>query len=289
MSINGYTYLYDYGKDGEHKDNIPTVKYQNKEKVKVYSRPFYPSDIIYSGLNGNDNKALKVFVVYSVAINDENTDAEELYYNVNNLVSNYDTERYILYTESDGTATTNNELEANIKSTGDFAKWEKTEDGKAKYKPEKYTDIDGYKENECKIGKEDVIEDSIGILKPGESTVKYIQFKVTDSAIQRILNSPEDGILESLPTSFRSEGKHYRKTKEGHIDGDKAEEHDRYYHISDGGEDNGIFIRFELNEQRNVSGTVFNDNNARCSFCGLLYFPYKTREQKEEETSGNAR
>ena len=262
LKINDYTYTYKYGNEITNSPYAPTVNTQDDSKT--FSSKIYPSDIIYSGTHVSDSKKLKVYVVYS--INVENTETENTKFNysegklyLTSLTNTFDAERYSLC---------NNE---NNGEKEDFALWS-MDGNKAKYN----------------------LEDARSVFKDGiesgsnNSKTTYIQFKMTEKAMRKILDKQlrEEDIQEApnvtTATAYHEYirtdrmwthntnkttkgGKKYRTfngvkgTYENFIDNNIKET--CYVHKSrtKNKSTSSIYIRFDLGTPRTISGIVFED------------------------------
>ena len=245
-----YTFKYKYGDEAVIESDNPeerkvqsSVKFQNSKKT--FTQSLYPSDIKYNianGLNGNDDKAYKVYVVYKIDVKNTTTlDMEDLYkeqsLHLNSLTNNYDTSRFEL---SNAVLPGDDE---NI--SRDFSKWTGGS-GTASY------DInDSNKKFISGIGK-------------GETETVYIEFKVTDDALNRLVTEKE---LGESPTKAKSIGYHTYTRKDKNW-----KNKDTYTHISNNEErENGsLYLKWNLFDTRTISGCVFEDS--------------QTTESQEENT-----
>ena len=238
LTIKGYTYTYVYGGKGK-KDNFvgngengPAVKWQNSQDMYAYSREMYPSDIIYD--KNSSKQELDALVTYRIDVTNtmgENT--KELYQQTDKLIltrieNQYDTKRYELVDSNwkdengSGTATMN----------------------------------DNYKQT--------VYNNGVG---SNDTATSYITFKVKEEALEKILENP-DGIIEENPTKITTEAYHtyYRDDymwenlgKTGkNIDGVKYKEnlHQTRNKVK---EEKAPYLVFSIDEQRTISGKVFED------------------------------
>lgn len=122
ITMNGYTYRYNYGGTGKVLSTVPTV---NWEGTEAYTRNIYPSDILYN--IENKQEALKINVAYRIdIINTTNTNIEYVYMEKNlqitNLIDTYDHDRYTLFDdnwiETDGNAKIKNNYLQTINGNG---------------------------------------------------------------------------------------------------------------------------------------------------------------------------
>ena len=238
LTIKGYTYTYVYGGKGK-KDNFvgngengPSVKWQNSQDMYAYSRQMYPSDIIYD--KNSSKKELEALVTYRIDVtNTMSENTKELYQQTDKLIltrieNQYDTKRYELVDSNwkdengSGTATMNDNYKQTVYSNG--------------------------------VGS-------------NNTATSYITFKVKEEALEKILENP-DGIIEENPTKITTEAYHtyYRDDymwenlgKTGkNIDGVKYKEnlHQTRNKVK---EEKAPYLVFSIDEQRTISGKVFED------------------------------
>lgn len=253
VNMNGYTYTYKYGeKPAVDSPYVPAVKYQTPTKSFTKTK-VYPTDVSY---NAQNHGALKVYVVYRIDVkNNKPTYLDSVYYEqrlyLDSLVNNYDTSRYELC---------NNE---NNSDQSDFALWTNVKDGQAKY------DVN----NDKSVYKN-------GISAKDETISSWIQFKIKDEALDRILkDSLTTEEIENTPTQAEAIGYHeYLRTDNAwkHNDSVRAYEGAKgtntyptqndakkkyYVHktISKVRTSGDNYIKLSLGETRKVSGIVFED------------------------------
>lgn len=253
VSINGYIYTYKYGeKPAVDSPYVPAVKYQTPTKSFTKTK-VYPTDVSY---NAQHHGALKVYVVYRIDVkNNKPTYLDSVYYEqrlyLDSLVNNYDTSRYELC---------NNE---NNSDQSDFALWTNVKDGQAKY------DVN----NDKSVYKN-------GISAKDETISSWIQFKIKDEALDRILkNNLTDGDVENAPTQAEVTAYHeYLRTDNAWKHNDSVRAYDgakgtntyptqndakkKYYvhkTISKVRTSGDNYIKLSLGETRKVSGIVFED------------------------------
>lgn len=253
VNMNGYTYTYRYGeKPAVDSPYVPAVKYQTPTKSFTKTK-VYPTDVSY---NAQNHGALKVYVVYRIDVkNNKPTYLDSVYYEqrlyLDSLVNNYDTSRYELC---------NNE---NNSDQSDFALWTNVKDGQAKY------DVN----NDKSVYKN-------GISAKDETISSWIQFKIKDEALDRILkDSLTTEEIENTPTQAEAIGYHeYLRTDNAwkHNDSVRAYEGAKgtntyptqndakkkyYVHktISKVRTSGDNYIKLSLGETRKVSGIVFED------------------------------
>ena len=166
IKINGYTYTYKFGDSPVTvSSNVPKVNEQ--EGIHEFSTTIYPTDIAY---NGEHTGALDVYVVYRIdVINDTamGDDKDNLYNErklyLDYLTNTYDTRRYELCTTE------------NTGDSSDFALWRNNSEGKASY------DVNNA---------ESVYKNGV---ESGKTICSYIQFRIKDDALQRILTQGLEG------------------------------------------------------------------------------------------------
>ena len=238
LTIKGYTYTYVYGGKGK-KDNFvgngengPSVKWQNSQDMYAYSRQMYPSDIIYD--KNNSKQELEALVTYRIDVtNTMSENTKELYQQTDKLIltrieNQYDTKRYELVDlnwkdeNGSGTATMSDSYKATVYSNG---------------------------------------------VDSNNTATSYITFKVKEEALEKILENP-DGIIEENPTKITTEAYHtyYRDDymwenlgKTGrNIDGVRYKEnlHQTRNKVK---EEKAPYLVFSIDEQRTISGKVFED------------------------------
>ena len=253
VSMKGYTYTYKYGDSPvTTSTNVPTVNEQNSKKS--YTGSIYPTDIAYNV--AHETEELKVYVVYSVNVRNSETmnidsvyREQRLYLDENGVQNTFDTDRFELC---------NNE---NNSDKSDFALWRADGNGRAVY--------DVYNENSA-------YKDGIGQL---ETKTSYIQFKVKDEALRKLLETGTDENQAKAATVATAKGYHeYLRT-------DNAWEHNsnvrafegakgvsnyptvngvqkKYYAhrtISKADNSGELFLKLHLGDPRTISGTVFED------------------------------
>ena len=264
VKMKGYTYTYKYGDaPASTSTNVPTVNEQNS--AKTFTGKIYPTDIAYNVANQTDE--LQVYVVYSIDVKNletmyvDNVYTEQRLY-LDSLVNTYDTSRYQLC---------NNE---NNEDKTDFALWSDIGDGKASY------DV----KNENSAYKN-------GMAKQEIST-SYIQFKLKDEALKKILEkSLTEEDIENAPTIASATGYHeYLRTDNAWVHNEEVRAFDgvkglniypvsnaaqkKYYvhkSISKSRSSADLYLKLSLGDARKISGTVFEDT--------------KTTESQNENTN----
>lgn len=254
VKMKGYTYTYKYGEasvtDSKY---VPAIQEQNSSKT--FTGKIYPTDIAYNATESTATDKLQVYVVYSIDVtNTDTTYIDNLYYEqrlyLESLTNSFDTERYTLCTNE------NNEDKT------DFALWKDDGNGTASY------DVNA--ENSAYIG---------GMGKQ-ETTTSYIQFKIKEEAVQRLLqNNISETERKNAPTKVTVKAYHeYLRT-------DNAWKHDenvrafegvkgintypittvnnkKYYAhktVSKEHQAADLYLKLSIGESRKISGTVFED------------------------------
>lgn len=244
-----YTYTYKYGEEAvtEEGEAQTTVKFQNSRKT--FTQSVYPSDIKYNianGLNNNSKEGYKIYVVYKIEIkNTTTTQYEEIYkeqaLQITELTNKYDTTRYeISQDKLPGD-------EENI--ARDFKQWT-GENGTAKYNT---------KDSNKKF------EEGI---KAGETESVYIEYKVKDEALEKLVTEEE---LGEAPTIVQTKGKH-KYTRKDH---NWKEEKEYTHQTKEEERENGsLYLKWNLFKTRTISGTIFEDSK---------------ESEKENERIGNGK
>ena len=251
VKMKGYTYTYKYGDASKTTStNVPTVNEQNS--TRTYTGKIYPTDIAYNMAESTEE--LKVYAIYKInvqntdTVNIDNQYVEERLY-LDSLESTFDTDRYELCTDQ------NNE------DKSDFALWSNAGDGKAKY------DVNNNNSQ---------FKDGITKL---ETKTSYIQFKLKDAAVKRILTNSTEPNIERAPTVATAKGYHeYLRTDNAWNHNDnivayegskgvsnypkKNNSGEKYYvhkTISKTSSSSALYLKLSLGEARQISGTVFED------------------------------
>jgi len=242
IDINGFTFTYDYGKLGDNSMTLaPTANWQKPTSIKSYTADIYPSDIAYSIAQTDDKKRIKVYVVYKIDItNTANYNIEELYMEkekglkITSLKNYYDGNRYTI------------EKNYGSDSNPDFGKWSNESDGKRNGKDVKVVEfnMDKYKD---------------GIdYKDGSNTItSFIEFRVKDDAINKILENPK-GIVEEYPTVAEANGYHEYQRKDYSWENNitKVQDHETTNDIRSSA---APYLVFKENIERTIKGQVFED------------------------------
>lgn len=175
LTINGYSYQYNYGErgsDGNYKYyQTPIVKWGSKTDIKAYTREFYPSDVYFASQGGE----VKAQIVYRIDIsNTTNThingtyNEHKLVIDKDNLIIKWDYNRYI--------------LDSSINS-----EWHN------------FKNSDNYYSEEYK----EAIE-----ISEGENRTIYTTFNIKPEVINELINNP-NGSIEDYP--IRVEAKAYHE------------------------------------------------------------------------------
>ena len=250
VQINGYTYKYQHGPNaGKVREYVPGVATQIAGNV--FSQILYPSDIAYRA--EDVNKELSVYVVYSIAVTNNDISTIDDIYNeqklyLNSLVNNYDNERYELCTDE------------NTEDSADFRLW-KNGENYAVY------DIENGK---YKNG-----------IASGETITSYIQFKINKEHLRNMLERTSEATehLENAPTVAKASGYHeYLRTdnvwneensvkvfdgKKGNYNEKNTANETYFVHKSLPVEDSSsnVFIDIIFGDNRTISGVVFEDKD----------------------------
>ena len=220
---SGWSYTYEYGGRGTIiSDSMPTVNWEDYSNgIYASSVDIYPSDIAYAEMTGND---IKVTVTYRIDItNTENFNITELY-----------VEKALHITSlTDEFDTTRYELaDSNWTASGNTAT----------ITNEYLNEIYG--------------NGGLGIEETGTA---YITFRLTEQAILDILNNPE-GIIENNPTKATSIA-HHEYERRDYSWNNNLTATQTHYTESQTKEDDAPYLRFELAEDRQASGTLFEDED----------------------------
>ncbi len=255
VKLNGYTYTYIYGEATDINSNyVPKVNVQNtKDSYNRYA--IYPCDIAYSMKDRWTNSGkLQVYVVYKIDIT--NTTAlnlpkvyreEKLF--LNSLTNEYDSNRYDLCNNENNTDST------------DFALWSNSGNGTASYSINNNNSV--YKNG----------------LTGGETIRSYIQFKIKEPALERILSGESIRTKEDdkEPSIAKSMGYHdyIRQDNVWKENKDKLQEtvnkryansvNEKYYthkSVIKPGEDSALCLKISLGDDRKLTGTVYEDTKA---------------------------
>lgn len=237
-----YTFKYEYGEKAITEEGqeqaAPTVKFQNSSKT--FTQNIYPSDIKYNLANDfadNDGNKFRVYVVYKIDIKNTTTvNNEDLYVEkglyLNKLENTYDSSRFQI--SGDKLAGDDDEIANDFKLWNDSgdnqtASFNIADSNKA-YKPE-----------------------NAGIA-PNETESTYIQYKVTDNALNQLLDK---GDLAHAPTVSTSYAYHIYTRKDKNW-----KDKDTYTHktIQEIRSDGALFLKWHLLAPRTISGTAFEDS-----------------------------
>lgn len=237
-----YTFKYEYGEKAITEDGqeqaAPTVKFQNSSKT--FTQNIYPSDIKYNLANNfadNDGNKFRVYVVYKIDIKNTTTISnEDLYVEqrlyLNQLINTYDSSRFQI---------SGDELAGDDKNISkDFNLWSDSGDNQTA----SFNIADSNKK--YKPGKEGIA--------PNETESTYIQYKVTDNALNQLLDK---GNLAHAPTVSTSYAYHIYTRKDKNW-----KDKDTYTHktIQEIRSDGALYLKWHLLAPRTISGTVFEDS-----------------------------
>ncbi len=256
--LNGYTYTYVYGEATDiNSKYVPRVNIQNtKDSYNRYA--IYPSDIAYSMKDSWNNAGkLQVYVVYKISVTNTTTlnipkvyREEKLF--LNSLTNLYDTNRYDLC---------NNE---NNEDSTDFALWSNLGNGTANYSVNDNNSV--YKN---------------GIIG-GNTINSYIQFKVKEPALERILSGESIKNGEDDKEASKVDSKAYHDylridnvwnedqnalqtaVNKGYITAEEAAQNKFYTHKSviKTDDDDALYLKMALGDERKLTGTVYEDTKS---------------------------
>lgn len=260
VKMKGYTYTYKYGETAVTDSKyVPAVQEQNSSKT--FTGKIYPTDIAYNAIESTATDKLQVYVVYSIDVtNTETTYIDNLYSEqrlyLESLTNSFDTARYTLCTNE------NNE------DKKDFALWKDEGNGTASYDVNSENSV--YRNG---MGKQ-------------ETATSYIQFKIKEEAVQRLLQSNiSETEMKNAPTKATAKAYHeYLRT-------DNAWKHDKnvrafegvkgintypvstennkkyYVHKTVSKERQGadLYLKLSIGESRKITGKVFEDTKTRQS------------------------
>lgn len=238
-----YTFKYEYGEKAITEEGqeqaAPTVKFQNS--AKTFTQNIYPSDIKYNLANDfadNDGNKFRVYVVYKIDIKNTTTiNNEDLYVEkglyLNKLENTYDSSRFQI--SGDKLAGDDDEI------ANDFKLWNASEDN---HQTASFNIADSNKAYK---------PENAGIA-PNETESTYIQYKVTDNALNQLLDK---GDLAHAPTVSTSYAYHIYTRKDKNW-----KDKDTYTHktIQEIRSDGALFLKWHLLAPRTISGTVFEDS-----------------------------
>lgn len=261
VKMNGYTYTYKYGeKPKTDSSYVPIVREQDSIS---YTSKIYPTDIAYN--IAESTEALKVYAVYKINVtNPINLEIDDTYVEqrlyLDSLESEYDTNRYELSNEDDN-------------DKNNFSLWSKSGESSVTYAVN--NDKSAYKDG---IGK-------------GETKSAYIQFKVKEESLKKILQNPKEAEEDNkkAATKVKATGYHeYLRTDNLWVHEDNIRAFNgckgthptvntsgkKYYvhkTISKTDPGSALYLTLQLGNSRTISGTVFEDT--------------KTENSKKENTN----
>ena len=234
-----YTYTYKYGNETVviPADPFSTVQLQNSNRT--FTQKLYPSDIKYNVANnydGTNQNAYRVYVVYKIDITNNTTfnykylyQEQKLY--LNSLISNYDTNRYILDKNYDS------------ENNQDFALWGSNNNGSASY---------NINDTHSKL------KDG---LEPNRTVSTYIQYRVTDDALTGLLYKSQDEInriYSTSPTKVTVNGYHTYLRSDSAWDYNTTRQNN-HTTKSLAKEAAALYLKLNLSDTRTTSGKVFED------------------------------
>ena len=245
-----YTFKYEYGEKAITEEGqeqaAPTVKFQNS--AKTFTQNIYPSDIKYNAANNSkfeidDGEKFKVYVVYKIDIQNTTTiNNEDLYVEqglyLNKLENTYDSSRFQI--SGDKLAGDDDNI------VDDFKLWSDSGDNKTA----SFNIDDSNKA--YKRGNEGI--------KPNKIESTYIQYKVTDEALNNWLDRKiknKESTFDAAPTVSTSYAYHSYTRKDKNW-----KDKDTYTHqtIQEKRSDGALYLKWHLLDPRTISGTVFEDS-----------------------------
>ena len=248
-----YTFKYEYGEKAITEEGqeqaAPTVKFQNSKKT--FTQNIYPSDIKYNAANNSkfeidDGEKFKVYVVYKIDIQNTTTiNNEDLYVEqglyLNKLENTYDSSRFQI--SGDKLAGDDDNI------ADDFKLWSDSSDS-GDNKTASFNIDDSNKA--YKRGNEGI--------KPNKIESTYIQYKVTDEALNSWLDKKiknNESTFKAAPTVSTSYAYHIYTRKDKNW-----KDKDTYTHetIQEKREDGALSLKWHILEPRTISGTVFEDS-----------------------------
>lgn len=244
IDINGYTFTYNYGGRGDTSMiAAPKTNWQKKGTISGYTADIYPSDIAYSVAQTDDNKRIKVYVVYRIDItNTTNYNIAELYkeskLRISSLNNYYDGNRYTLEKAYN--------LDNNNSVTKDFDDWSEASDTTRNGKNLKVTtyNLDKYKDG----------------IEQDKTITSFIEFRVKDDAIKKILENP-NGIIEEYPTEAETKGYHEYTRKDYSWDLNISKDNQSHITPNDTRSSAAPYLIFREHQEkeRTIKGIVFED------------------------------
>ena len=277
VSLNGYTYTYNYGETSATNNNtvieslyVPTTSMQTL--TGGYTAQIYPSDVAYNAANGGDK--LKLYVVYKITVNNDETEnfndnyVEQRLF-LNSLTNSFDVSRYTL---------ANNE-NLDDEHGSDFKLWStpeiRTNDQGNNYGVTSY-DVN----NENSVYKNGVEKNS-GEGMDNNAVSSYIQFRMKDNALKAILDGNYNEYHEEVvPTQTTTDAYHdYLRTDNiwnsntGFVSWRGNSSIENGYRLTSSSDKKafvhrsedksaksyGLYVHMKLGDARTISGKVFED------------------------------
>ncbi len=238
VRLNNHEYAYKYN---EEQLELPAVP---KVDVTSYNRPIYPSAIYDLKQGENTEGQIKLYAVYQMRIENSTThDEEELYreqrLHLTSLTNEFDKSKYTLDTSL--TNTEEKDTYANVKDivVKDIPNWTETsgEGGKG---------IATYNLDSRPI-----------VINPGEYVNRYIQLRVQDEEVKRILTEANNTVSET--TTAKARGYHDYKRKDYSWKNMVSKEQN-HKTVDEERKDTAPDLILMLGQERVLTGTVFKDN-----------------------------
>ena len=248
-----YSFRYSYGDAAivdDTKQNqatyLSTVNYQNQSGS--FTQAIYPSDIAYN-MSNDVTDEYQVYVVYRIDVkNNTTTNLSNLYVEqklwLNSLTNSYESNKYELATNTNIANNLDYKSGDQNKNAinGNFDDWTDNGNGTAS----------------LKIG-ESAYKDGIGA---GSTVSSYIQFKVTEETLEKIVtaktNEDVEGIYEQASSNVDVNAYHtYNRNDSNWRDNTQK----IYTHQTADlpKKASALFIKFTLKDTRTISGKVFED------------------------------
>lgn len=241
---------------------LPKVQGQTTT-YPTFTQPIYPSDIRYnSSGNIEDKDKYKVYVIYKISVHNSQPAearafARKYVYNeealeLKSLVNNYNQQtddglgidKYVLDKSV-------NSIDGNVSSQ--FGFWDVTNKNQAKFD----------------VGRKDGV--FYKGIAPGETKSTYIQFRVTDEALNTLvrndLTRDETKKFFKCASDIKTEAwhKYLRNDSYWEAGGSEYTKENIHYSVTKEKTARALFIKLKLHDTRKISGTVFEDQRTEDS------------------------
>ncbi len=252
----------DNSEGATQEDLLPKVQGQTTT-YPTFTQPIYPSDIRYnSSGNIEDKDKYKVYVIYKISVHNSQPAevrdfAGKYVYNeqaleLKSLVNNYNQQtddglgidKYVLDKSV-------NSIDGNVSSQ--FGFWDETNKNQAKFD----------------VGREDGV--FYKGIAPGETKSTYIQFRVTDEALNTLvlkdLTRDETKKFFKCASDIKTEAWHryFRNDSYWEAGGSEYTKGNIHYSVTKEKTARALFIKLKLHDTRTISGTVFEDRRTEDS------------------------